>query len=146
MLGNAAEAREALAGTLRYLGAGSWRTAYANATDTVVYKVTNVKQDDFMNEFEFANAFVLSEMEGVPEFVSIPEVSIHYVSGRAVVAMPFIDGVPWGLGSSKKYDFGKKMWDWFYEVGMRDMGGDNIRVTPDGIAHIVDMGFRWTRV
>lgn len=139
MIGTAVEAAMALAEELDYLGSGCWRKAYANADRSVCYKVTFGRDEDYMNQYEYANSIMLQSLPDVPEFVRIPDVSLHTVEGRAIVAMPFVDGAPFGYRNA--FPYADKLWDWFRSAGVFDMGGDNIRTIGD-IAYIVDMGFR----
>lgn len=144
MIGNAAEATDAVAGTLEFLGRGMWRKAYANADRSVVYKVCHQPESDYMNEYEFGNSFTLNQRrDEIPEFVSIPEVSIYHVSNRKVVALPFIDGEPFNHYDAAHSEMMETLWAIFGELGIKDMGGDNIRFTADGVAHIVDLGYDW---
>lgn len=79
----------ALCGEAEAIGDGITRVAYL--IDGVVYKV---EHDNGANAKEYHNGIELRDI--TPDNVIVPEMTLYYVAGETVLAMPYIDGKAMG--------------------------------------------------
>lgn len=117
--GSVIDARRTISGEGKYGGAGAFRRAWINPSETVVYKVGHSVEVDEQNMVEADHAAV-AIVRGVPYIA--PTVMFN-VNGRVVNAQPYIefDGetAPWDVQSAAY-----RIWE---QAGFADLKGANCR-------------------
>lgn len=143
MIGNENDARLALLGRAEFVGEGCTRTVFR--VGDVAYKVCDSDHDYNMDEYAEADRV----RPRLPNGIRIPEMSIHRVGERNVLAMEYIDGLPMGecvehYGLECTFINHEGCLPDDIEATLEGLNGDAIShgntILANGVYYIVDLG------
>jgi hypothetical protein len=137
-VGNETDARQALTGGLTYLSRGLFKSVYADADRTTVYKVARLHTCSYTSPQLAAEAAMSAKgiKEGTP---GIPPVSVYMIDGTPVLAMPLYDGQAPAYGTPERHAINTYKAEWS-RLGIIDMHDDNYTWTADGTPIVIDLG------
>lgn len=123
------------------VGSGASRVAIMHKPTQVVYKIAPYSWDSDMQAAEVRRARTLAkivENNGRVMKLRVPTVSLYWIHGQAVVAMPFVEGetLPYAMGTRAM----RGRAELFVLGRFGDMHSDNFRVDNDANVIPIDFG------